>query len=50
MPSKSKIINGLFNSPIWKRENRQDFLNTKRENRQDHISMKWKYENKEMNH
>lgn len=50
VPSKSKIINGLFNSPIWKREKRSDFLNTKRENRQDHISMKWKYENKEMNH
>lgn len=31
-----------FLHPIWKRENRSDFLNTKRPNEQPHYSMKWK--------
>ena len=43
IPSKGHIINGIFNSPAWKREKRADYLDTKREEIQDHISMKWKY-------
>jgi len=35
--------NGYFVSPIWKREKRPDFLNTKKSKSQNHISMKWKY-------
>lgn len=35
--------NGYFISPIWKREKRPDFLNTKKDNSQEHISMEWKY-------
>ena len=34
--------NGYFLSPIWKREKRDDYLNTKRMNKQANISMKWK--------
>ena len=45
IPSKGKFLNGLFNSPTWKREKRSDFLDTKKENKQEHISMKWKYPN-----
>ncbi len=33
---------GYFLSPIWKREERQDVLNTKRKNKESHISMTWK--------
>lgn len=40
---------GFFLSPMWKREKRSDFLNTKREYKQDHISMKWKYHNEKNN-
>lgn len=32
----------LFLSPIWKREKRSDFLNTKRTKSQEKISQKWK--------
>lgn len=32
-----------FSKPIWKREYRSDFLNTKRPKKQKHISMKWRY-------
>lgn len=32
-----------FLPPIWKREYRSKFLNTKRDKKQEHISMKWKY-------
>lgn len=32
-----------FLSPIWKREKRADFLNTKRSKNQNKISRKWKY-------
>ena len=35
--------NGYYISPIWKREKRPDFLNTKRDNSQKHISMEWRY-------
>lgn len=34
---------GYFLEPVWRREKRADFLNTKKENSQKHISMKWKY-------
>lgn len=34
---------GFFLEPVWKREKRADYLNTKRQKAQDHISMKWKY-------
>lgn len=34
--------NGYFLSPIWRREKRNDFLNTKRVNKEAKISMKWK--------
>ena len=46
IPSKGRLSNGLFNKPIWKREKREDFLDTKKIDKQEHISMKWKYENK----
>ena len=42
IPSKGRIADGIFNAPIWKREKRADFLDTKREERQEHVSMKWK--------
>lgn len=34
---------GLLLSPMWKREKRADFLNTKRSKKQKDISMGWKY-------
>ncbi len=34
--------NGYFLSPIWRREKRSDYLNTKRKNKEASISMKWK--------
>ena len=34
---------GYFLKPIWEREKRADYLNTKKQNAQEHISMKWKY-------
>lgn len=35
--------NGYFFNPVWQREKRADYLNTKKEKSQEHISMKWKY-------
>lgn len=35
--------NGYLLNPMWRREKRADFLDTKRQNSQEHISMKWKY-------
>lgn len=32
-----------FLKPIWKREKRADFLNTKRPREEEKISMKWKF-------
>ncbi len=32
-----------FLSPIWKRETRDSFLDTKRKNKEEHISMRWKF-------
>ena len=34
---------GYFLGPVWRREKRADYLNTKKEQSQEHISMKWKY-------
>ena len=45
IPAKGNIFHGLFNSPMWKKEKRREFLDTKREDKQEHISMKWKYPN-----
>lgn len=42
----TKDYNGLLLSPVWKREHRADFLNTKRPKKQPDVSMKWKYPNK----
>ena len=36
-----------FMKPIWKRESRNDFLNTKKPNQEKKISMIWKNVNKE---
>ena len=33
----------FFIPPMWKRENRADFLDTKKSNSQEKISMKWKF-------
>lgn len=35
--------NGYFISPIWRREKRPDYLNSKKVNSQEHISMEWRY-------
>lgn len=43
IPSKGKLNNALFTKPIWKREKRDTFLDTKKEDKQEHISMKWRY-------
>lgn len=36
---------GYFLFPIWKRENRRSFLNTRRQRTQDNISRKWQNKN-----
>lgn len=33
---------GLFINPVWKRENRNSYLNTQKPDIQNHISMKWR--------
>ena len=38
-----------FIHPIWRRETRSDFLNTKRPKEQPHISMKWHFWHKNLN-
>ena len=42
-PTTYSFGNEYFISPIWKREKRPDYLNTKKKNSQNHISMEWKY-------
>lgn len=42
VPLSDVGTNGYFFSPLWRREKRSDFLNTKRANKQAHLSMKWK--------
>lgn len=39
----SNMTTTYFVRPIWKREKRADFLNTKRPNTENKISMKWKF-------
>lgn len=41
--ANNNLIKGLVLSPIWKREFRDNFLNSKRKEKQDNISMNWKY-------
>lgn len=44
LPPSNKNTNSSFLiKPIWKKENRSSFLNTKRPVQEDKISMKWKY-------
>lgn len=43
IPFEEKYKKGLLVPPIWKREKRPGFLNTKKENKQSNISMEWKY-------
>lgn len=43
IPSKGRLSSGIFNKPIWKREKREDFLDTKKKDKQEHISMKWRF-------
>lgn len=42
IPYSNVNNSGYFLSPMWKREKRSDYLNTKRKNKQAKISMKWK--------
>ena len=42
VPSYNVNDNGYFLLPMWKREKREDALNTKRANKQANISMQWK--------
>lgn len=44
IPSTKMHHIGYFATPMWKRENRPNFLNTKASKMQEHISMKWKKE------
>lgn len=41
-PVSSVNTSSYFSKPIWKRESRNDVLNTKRLKKQEHISMKWR--------
>ena len=43
VPLSEVSSSGYFFSPVWRREKRSDFLNTKRANKQDTISMNWKF-------
>ena len=43
IPFEEKYKKGLLVPPIWKREKRPGFLDTKKENKQSNISMEWKY-------
>lgn len=45
MKSKS-MVNAVFVNPIWRRENRPEFLKTKRNNEEPDISRSWKTKNK----
>lgn len=42
-PMTNSEGNGYFVSPIWKRENRPNYLNPKKKDSQNHISMEWRY-------
>lgn len=43
LPSNQKTDDGIFLPPIWKKEFRNSFLDTKKVKKQKHISMGWKY-------
>lgn len=43
IPKTAKNSKAYFLPPLWNREKRSDFLNTKRPYSQPRISMKWKY-------
>lgn len=45
MPKSNIRNNGYLLKPVWKREKRSDFLNTKRTTVQNNISMKWREKN-----
>ena len=42
-PYSANTNDGYLLEPIWKRENRNSFLNTRLKNKAEHISMKWKF-------
>lgn len=42
-PTNKNTDSSFFIKPIWKKENRSSFLNTKRPIQEDKVSMKWKY-------
>lgn len=42
-PFSAERNSGYFLPPIWKRERRRSFLNTKKPFKETHISRKWKY-------
>lgn len=39
----ANVVSSYFIKPIWKREKRADFLNTRKPNSEEKISMKWKF-------
>lgn len=41
-PVSNTNTSNYFLIPIWKRENRRSFLNTKRQKKQEETSLKWK--------
>lgn len=45
-PALDSNGNGYFLKPIWKREYRPSYINSKRPKAQEKISMKWKYNSK----
>lgn len=42
-PTTKSDGDGYFMAPIWKREKRPDYLNSKKVDSQKHISMEWRY-------
>lgn len=46
IPTINKKGSRYIFPPIWKREQRDDFLNTKKLDKQEHISMKWRINGK----
>ena len=45
---KLNTNSSYFVNPMWKRETRGSFLNTKRPCQEEKYSMQWKYKNKEL--
>lgn len=45
IPVHNKHSNSIFISPMWKREKREEFLQTQKINKQSKVSMNWKYNN-----